>query len=74
MDFFFLNIHWPVADVGLQSLHFPRGQDGFFLINAVWFVRIYVIHNSSWKIGFTSNATSSFVGGCVSILNVQASQ
>ena len=74
MDFFFLNINWPVAEVGLQSLHFSRGQHGSFLINAIWFVRIYVIHNSSWKIGFKNNVTSSFVGGRVSIRDVQASQ
>ena len=54
MDFFFLNINWPVAEVGLQSLHFPRGQDGYF--------------------GSKNNATFSFVGGCFSILDVQASQ
>ena len=74
MDFFFLDINGPVAEVGLQSLHFPRDQDGFFLINAIWFVRVYVIHNSSWKIGFKNNATSFFMSGSVSILGVQASQ
>ena len=52
MDFFFLNINRPVAEVGSQSLHFPKVRMATFLISAIWFVRIYFIHNSSWKNGY----------------------
>ena len=30
MDVFFFNINWPVAEIGSQSLRFPRRQDGCF--------------------------------------------
>ena len=48
-DFFFLNINWPAAEVGSQSLHFFQFKMANFLINAIWFDKIYAIHSSSRK-------------------------
>ena len=51
-DFFFLNTNWPVAEVGSRSLHFFHLRTATFLIYAIWFVKIYVIHSSSRKDGY----------------------
>ena len=52
IDVFFLKINWTVSDIGSQSLHFFWGQMAAFLIRAIWFVRIYITRNSSWKNGY----------------------
>ena len=56
-DFFILNINWPVCiqsaflhlNINWRSLHFFQFKMANFLINAIWFVKIYVIHSSSGK-------------------------
>ena len=72
IDVFFLNINSPVAEIGSQSLHFSRGQDGCFLNSASGLLEYtsYVI--TVGKLAITNNVTFSFVD--VSILDVLASQ
>ena len=56
----FLNINWPFADIGSQSLHFSWGQDGYLLTQSgLLEFTSYVTPVGKMAI---MNVTSSFVG------------